>query len=244
MKRPLLSAVGIRVPFGPAAKQALYCEFRSQQIWGVLGANGTGKTLLLNQLAGLTKPTSGTLQWADKSANQLAATDWARLVSYQPAQTPHMFDATVLDRVMQIDGVNIERATAVLDELSLRVLAHRMWSSLSDGERQRAWLAQRILQKARIVILDEPLSHQDLTHQLSIGEALTRAARDDALVIAAVHQLDWIMRYCTHVLAIAANGLWLHGPVQDLITPDMLNAVYGRQFIRVDVGSTPRFVVI
>ena len=244
MTAPLLSAVGVRVAFGPAAKQALNCEFQAQQIWGVLGANGTGKTLLLNQLAGLVKPTSGAVQWAGKTAKQLTATDWSRLVSYQPAQTPHMFDATVLERVMQMEGVTTKQATAVLDELSLRVLAQRMWSSLSDGERQRAWLTQRVLQKARIMVLDEPLSHQDLTHQLSIGEVLTRAARNGALVITAVHQLDWIMRYCSHVLAISASGSWIHGSVEEVITTDMLNAVYGRQFMRVIVESAPRFVVI
>ena len=241
---PLLNAIGVSVPYGPAANQTFDCVFKPNEIWGVLGANGTGKTLLLNQLVGLSKPTSGSVQWLGKSASQLKASDWARIVSYQPAQTPHVFDATVLERIMQIDGVSVEQATAVLHELSLLPMAKRMWSSLSDGERQRAWLAQRILQRAKLMILDEPLSHQDLAHQLSIGDAFKRAAQHGALVIAAVHQLDWIMRYCSHVLAISANGNWLQGRVDEVISIDMLYAVYGRQFAQVTVENAPRFVVI
>lgn len=244
MSLPLINAMGVTVPFGPAANQALACAFHPQQIWGLLGANGTGKTLLLNQLVGLEKLASGSLQWAGKSSDQLAANEWARLVSYQPAQTPHLFEATVLERVMQLDGVTAAQAATVLDALSLLPLANRMWSSLSDGERQRAWLAQRLLQKASCIVLDEPLSHQDLTHQLSIGEALKQAAQEGALVIAAVHQLDWIMRYCSHVLAISANGHWFQGRVEDVICTQMLRAVYGRDFVQVIVESAPRFVVI
>ena len=248
MSAGLLVAKGICVAHGPAAMRALDCTMDAGQVWGLIGANGAGKTLLLDQLVGLALPHAGFINWNGKQAKQLAASDWSQLVSYQPAHAAHGFDATVLERLTQLPGVTTQQAAQCLDQLALLGLAHRLWSSLSDGEQQRAWLGQRLLQQSRIIGLDEPLSHQDLRHQLVIGDALQQAAQRGALVIAAIHQLDWMTRYCTHVIAVTQAGQWLKGRIEDVIDEQSLQAIYGRQFIRIlanDCGSsTPRYVVI
>ena len=244
----MLVAKGISVAYGPAANRTLDCTFEPGQVWGLMGANGAGKTLLLDQLMGFAEPNSGSIYWDGKQAKQLTAFDWSQLVSFQPAYAAHGFDTAVIERLTQLPGVTAKQALRCLDQLQMTELANRQWSSLSDGERQRAWLAQRLLQGARIIGLDEPLSHQDLRHQLVIGDALTLSASSGTLVITAIHQLDWIMRYCTHVIALTQSGQWLSGAIAQVIDEQSLHSIYARRFMKLtldeSVGGAVRYVVI
>jgi iron complex transport system ATP-binding protein len=115
----------------------------------------------------------------------------------------------------------------VLAALDLDALSNRPVLELSGGERQRVALAQCVLQGAPLLLLDEPVAFQDPAHQALVARWLsTSLPRDQALVISA-HDVNWIARVATHVLALLPEGGCENGTVAELLDAALLERVYG-----------------
>ena len=105
----------------------------------------------------------------------------------------------------------------------LAAFAARDVLSLSGGERQRVALAAALCQDAPLLLLDEPLSHLDLHHQIDCLEALTAWTRDrieTRTVIFSCHDLNLARRFATHALLLDGAGHAHAGPVRDVLTPE------------------------
>jgi ABC-type cobalamin/Fe3+-siderophores transport system ATPase subunit len=231
----------VRVPFGLAQQASLTLRFEVGQRWGLIGRNGSGKSQLLACLAGLQHPLSGNLTWQlpgeTKAKRVSSIQDWSRLVSYQPAVMDETFNETLAERLeilnshffdLSIAKQAIAQQAQLLSMFNLVHLIHRPVQSLSSGEQQRTWLVQRLLQPAPIILLDEPLAHQDLAYQDRFGQWLDKNVRqgNQRLAIICLHQLDWAARFCTHILAIDANGQFIAGKVEQILTPEILESVF------------------
>jgi ABC-type cobalamin/Fe3+-siderophores transport system ATPase subunit len=235
----------VRVPFGLAQQGSLTLQFEVGQRWGVIGRNGSGKSQLLACLAGLQQPLAGNLTWQlpnETKVNRISSIqNWSRLVSYQPAVMDETFNETLAERLeilnshfydLSVDEQTKEQQVQLLSMFNLQHLVHRPVQSLSSGEQQRTWLVQRLLQPAPIVLLDEPLAHQDLAYQDRFGQWLEKNVRqgNQRLAIICLHQLDWAARFCTHILAIDANGQFIAGKVDQILTPEILESVFELPF--------------
>ena len=98
--------------------------------------------------------------------------------------------------------------------------------TLSGGERRRVALAALLAQQPRLFLLDEPSSHLDLSHQLSLLEQLATAIRTgDKASIMVLHDVNLAARYCDHALLLA-DGEAQAGPSQELLTAERLSAIY------------------
>ncbi len=106
-------------------------------------------------------------------------------------------------------------------------LAHRPLATLSGGERQRARLAQLSAQRARIVLLDEPLTHLDPAHQARLLEWARSEADAKKAVALTLHDPGWAARQCNRLLFLHGDGGWKLGPPADLLTSTALEALYG-----------------
>jgi ABC-type cobalamin/Fe3+-siderophores transport system ATPase subunit len=241
------------VPFGPAQKTPLTLRFEAGQRWGVIGRNGSGKSQLLTCLAGLQQPLAGNVAWQLPNENQAKRStsihSWSRLVSYQPATIDEAFNETLAERLeilnshfygFEVDLQPVELQSQLLELFKLNHLLDRPVQSLSSGEQQRTWLVQRLLQPAPIVLLDEPLAHQDLAYQNQFGNWLETSLRQDnqRLVIICLHQLDWAARFCTHILAIDAKGQFIAGKIDQVLTAEILESVYEIPFKSASVTAT------
>ena len=159
--------------------------FYPGEVWCIAGPNGAGKTTLISALAGLQQPAAGHVE-----LDGVRVADWppvplARRRALMPQSAHDAFSASVLDIVMlnrfpHLTGWGWEgeadraAAHAALDLLGLASFAARDVLSLSGGERQRVALAAVLCQDAPLLLLDEPLSHLDLHHQIDCLEALDR----------------------------------------------------------------------
>lgn len=216
---------------GRCLVQALDWQVRAGERWCVIGRNASGKSTLLRALAGLGVPErQGEVLWLGRPQADWATADaaWAR--AYAPQQSIDRFPLSV-QRLLELSTVRpaLPTAQAVLAALDAERLARRGVMQLSGGERQRVALAQCALQGAPLMLMDEPVSFQDPAHQAQVARWLTQlvAPGGQAALVVTAHDVNWIARTATHVLALHGDGLWQAGPAAALLHAALLERVYG-----------------
>jgi iron complex transport system ATP-binding protein len=223
--------------------------FHAGEIWCVAGPNGAGKTTLLSTLAGLLRPAAGHVELDGVRMSDWAPLPLAQRRALMPQSAPDAFSASVLDivrlnRFPHLSGWGWEReadrvaAHAALDLLGLADFAARDVLSLSGGERQRVALAAVLCQDAPLLLLDEPLSHLDLHHQIDCLEALAAWTREPRrTVMFSCHDLNLARRFATHALLLDGAGGVHAGPVHDVLTPTLTSRAFGYPLILIRDGE-------
>ncbi|MBW9130320.1 ABC transporter ATP-binding protein [Paraburkholderia phenoliruptrix] len=247
---PALSAQRVTLRAGSRTLlDAFTHTFYAGEIWCVAGPNGAGKTTLLSTLAGLRQAFAGHVELDGTRLVDWHAQQLAQRRALMPQSAPDTFSASVLDIVMlnrfpHLTGWGWEReadraaARAALDLLGLTRLAARDVLSLSGGERQRVALAAVLCQQAPLLLLDEPLSHLDLHHQIECLEALSEWTREPGRsVLFSCHDLNLARRFATHALLLDGNGAAYAGPVRDVLTPALTSRVFGYPLILIRDGE-------
>ncbi|KDR44410.1 ABC transporter ATP-binding protein [Caballeronia glathei] len=252
-----VSALALRAG-GRTLIDDLTLTFSPGEAWCIAGPNGAGKTTLLNVLAGLSKPAAGAVSLDGVDLNDWRAAGLARRRAWMPQSTHDAFSATVLDVVMlnrfpHLSGWGWESdadrraAHAALDALGLAAFASRDVLSLSGGERQRVALAATLCQGAPLLLLDEPLSHLDLHHQIECLEALGDWVRDPAAqrtLIFSCHDLNLARRFATHALLIDGAGRAHAGPVRDVLSAERASAAFGYALTLIREGAHEALVPV
>jgi iron complex transport system ATP-binding protein len=100
--------------------------------------------------------------------------------------------------------------------------------TLSGGERQRVALAALLVQAPELMLLDEPVSHQDVAQQLQVMQLLRELSANHA-VIASCHDINLAKRFATHALVLGEGQHW-SGPVGDIVVPKILRLAFGCEF--------------
>ncbi|CAB3755127.1 ABC transporter ATP-binding protein [Paraburkholderia solisilvae] len=217
--------------------------FYPGEIWCVAGPNGAGKTTLIAALAGVVRPFAGHVEIDGVRVTGWPPTRLAQRRALMPQSVHDAFSASVLDTVLlnrfpHLTGWGWERADdraaahAALARLTLADFAQRDVLSLSGGERQRVALAAVLCQDAPLLLLDEPLAHLDLHHQIDCLDALTgwtREATGDTArtVLFSCHDLNLARRFATHALLLDGRGTIWAGPVRDVLTPELASRAFG-----------------
>jgi iron complex transport system ATP-binding protein len=141
-------------------------------------------------------------------------------------------------------AADAEGAEAVAREclaaLDCAALADRDVRYLSRGERQRVALATALAQQTALVLLDEPISHQDPRHQIQVLQALQ--SRRDCTFIGALHDINAAARFATHALLLHGDGRWLAGTASTVLTRGNLSPLFETPITEIDVGPHRVFV--
>ncbi|GJG93430.1 ABC transporter ATP-binding protein [Cupriavidus pauculus] len=247
---PALSLRDVRLRAGSRVLvDGLSLSIDAGQLWCIVGPNGVGKSTLMNVLAGLRAPDAGAVQVDGVAATQVAPATLARQRAYLPQAVHDTFSMAVEDAVRigrhphlsgwgwgQRDDGRIVHD--VMTECDLHALAARDVLTLSGGERQRVSLAAVLAQQAPLLMLDEPVSHLDLRHQIMVLDLLRRltgAGRHAAVVI--LHDLTLARRYATHALLMAEDGQALHGPAHEVLTPAQCSRALRTPIISISDGT-------
>ena len=215
----------------------LNITIRPGECWGVLGQNGAGKTTLLRTLAGLHPAQSGSVRWHDKVLHSYSRMDLARDLALLPQSEGGEFWGSVLEYVLLgrfphrtlLFGYSAQDeaiAQQALVRMELTELAQRPLNSLSGGEFQRAAIAQILAQQTQCYLLDEPLQHLDMRHQVQAMRVFTQLKAQGAAVLMVLHDLLWTQRCCDHIVLQFADGRVLHGIAPELLTRAHLEALY------------------
>ena len=224
-------------------------EFRvpRHEILAILGPNGVGKTTLLRCINTLLRPESGSIRLDDQDLLTLRRDEVARLLAYVPQRGETgpvtAFDAILLGRRphvgWDVTRNDIRKVQAIIDQLHLGKLALRPINSMSGGELQKVMIARALVQEPRLLLLDEPTSSLDLKNQVEILAFLKMIVRDHSLTaILTMHDLNHAIRFADRFLFLKDGGIFAAG-TRDIITPELIEAVYGLPVTIVDVNGMP-----
>ncbi|MBF9271896.1 ATP-binding cassette domain-containing protein, partial [Enterobacter hormaechei] len=131
------------------------------------------------------------------------------------------------------------QATGITD------LAQQSVDTLSGGQRQRAWIAMVLAQETSIMLLDEPTTWLDISHQIDLLELLRELNRTQGYTLAAVlHDLNQACRYATHLIALRDGEIVAQGAPKEIVTPDLIARIYGMRCMIIEdpVAGTPLVV--
>ena len=246
---------GLTLGYGPASAppivEDLDLDVPAGRVTAIIGANGCGKSTLLRGLTRQLAPRAGSIEVLGRDAARVSARDYARTVALLPQHPVAPEGMTVAQLVARgrhphrgllggrAAGDDAAIASA-LERTDLVELADREAGTLSGGQRHRAWLALVLAQQTPVVLLDEPTSYLDLSHQVEVLD-LVRALPDPrgggrATVVAVLHELNLAARSADHIVAMAAGRVVAQGTPGEVIVPEVLAEVFG---LDADVVADP-----
>jgi iron complex transport system ATP-binding protein len=199
--------------------------------WVVLGPNGAGKSTLLATLAGARRADAGEVLLDAAPVRSWDVQALAARRALLPDGWVDPFAATVLDTVLtaryrlgEADAHGGSVAGHWLARLDCAQLLGHDVRSLSRGERQRVAIATALTQEAPLLLLDEPIAHQDPRHQALVIDELAQLSGHT--LVASLHDLNAAARLATHVLLLSGRGDWAAGPAAEVLTADRLSALF------------------
>lgn len=205
--------------------------------FGVIGPNGAGKTTLLKIIAGLLKFKQGEVQLFGKKLDEIPVIERAKLLSYVPQENYFYFDFTVLDVVLfgrhpylkameRAKKSDIDKAISALKFTDALEFKDRSILELSSGERQRVVLARALASEPKILLLDEPTSYLDITHQVEIIKILKRLNQEGITIVFLSHDINLTSIACNRVLLLSEGKMIACDVPAKIINKDLIKAVY------------------
>lgn len=203
-----------------------------------VGGNGCGKSTLLRSLARLLKPKSGQIVLEGEVVGKLSTKEVAKRLAILPQGPIAPEGLTVLQLIKQgryphqswlkqWSKEDEKIVNQALEATQMKELAERTVDSLSGGQRQRAWIAMTLAQKTDIILLDEPTTYLDMTHQIEILDLLFELnEKENRTVVMVLHDLNLACRYAHNIVAVCNKKVYAQGRPEDVITFEMVKDVF------------------
>jgi ABC-type cobalamin/Fe3+-siderophores transport system ATPase subunit len=237
-KKSILSELSVTIPDG--------------KITALIGPNGSGKSTLLKNLARVLWPCSGSVMLDGKQIHQTSTKAVARQIALLP-QGPQTPDELTVETLVGYGRYPYKSAFASLNHEDRQIITEAIETTglseyatcninqLSGGQRQRAWIAMAIAQKTDILLLDEPTTFLDLSHQIEVLELLLKLNKQGATIVTVLHDLNQACRCADHLLVMNNGLIEAQGPPDDVMTEALLEDVFNVacRVIRDPVSDTP-----
>ncbi|MFJ5964618.1 MULTISPECIES: ABC transporter ATP-binding protein [unclassified Bacillus (in: firmicutes)] len=203
-----------------------------------IGSNGCGKSTLLRSLARLMKPMGGSVLLEGHSIAKLPTKEVAKELAILP-QGPEAPEGLTVHQLVkqgrypyqnwlkQWSKQDEEAVNRALKSTKMEDLADRTVDSLSGGQRQRAWIAMTLAQETDIILLDEPTTYLDMTHQIEILDLLFDLnEKEKRTIVMVLHDLNLACRYAHHLVAIKDKTIYAEGRPETVINCDLVKNVF------------------
>lgn len=203
-----------------------------------IGSNGCGKSTLLRSLARLMKPMGGSVLLEGHSIAKLPTKEVAKQLAILP-QGPEAPEGLTVHQLVkqgrypyqnwlkQWSKQDEEAVNRALKSTKMEDLADRTVDSLSGGQRQRAWIAMTLAQETDIILLDEPTTYLDMTHQIEILDLLFDLnQKEQRTIVMVLHDLNLACRYAHHLVAIKDKSIYAEGRPETVINCDLVKNVF------------------
>ncbi|MEV0316985.1 ABC transporter ATP-binding protein [Streptomyces sp. NPDC050658] len=209
----------------------------------IVGPNACGKSTTLRALGRLLKPKSGAVLLDGEALAKLPTKKIAQQIGLLP-QTPVAPEAiTVGDLVargrqphqhwwQQWSEEDEKAVTEAMERTDVSALAERSVDELSGGQRQRVWIAMALAQDTDLLLLDEPTTYLDISHQVEVLDLVRQLNHDRGrTVVVVLHDLNQAARYADHLVAMKAGRIVAEGAPADVVTEDLVREVFGLECV-------------
>tara|TARA_B100000686_G_scaffold205225_1_gene212039 strand:+ start:915 stop:1715 length:801 start_codon:yes stop_codon:yes gene_type:complete len=228
-------------------------EIQSGEIISIVGPNGAGKTTLIKIIDGLIKPSRGGVWIHNREIHKLSSRNRSRLISYVP-QNPRLpgnmklIDFVLLGRNPHLslaqweNEKDIRTAIAAMELTEVSHLGDRNLEEMSGGELQMGMLSLALTQESPIMLLDEPTSNLDLSHQAKIMSLIKKTHQTkNGVTILAIHDLTLAAQYTNRVILLSEGRIYADGTPSEVLTVENLSATYGANVVIIPhpSGGTP-----
>ena len=224
-------------------------ELRKGKITSIIGANGCGKSTVLKAIGRILPAEGGTVIVNDVDIKTLKSRDVAKWLAILP-QTPTAPGTLTCEELVAYGRYPYQKGMGrltkedrdvvswALEATGMLEFRQREIACLSGGQRQRVWVAMALAQQTNIVLLDEPTTYLDLSHQLEVLEILKHLNREQGTTIVMVlHDLNLASRYSDYLLAMKDGQIARYGTPEEVMTRDVLAECF---FIDGDVVTDRR----
>ncbi|CAI8911654.1 ferric enterobactin ABC transporter ATP binding subunit [Brevibacillus sp. IT-7CA2] len=223
-ERNIIEALDLNIPRG--------------KITVFIGSNGSGKSTLLRSLARLLKPKEGAILLEGESIAKRSTKEVAKRLAILPQGPSAPEGLTILQLVkqgrypyqnwlQQWSEEDEQMVNKALAATQLTGMANRAVDSLSGGQRQRAWIAMTLAQGTETILLDEPTTYLDMSHQIEILDLLFELNQTEMRTIVMVlHDLNLACRYAHHIVAVHNQTVVAEGAPNEVLTTDLVRTVF------------------
>lgn len=207
------------------------------EVFAILGANGAGKSTMMNCIANLLTPLEGEIRLRGTPLFKLSIREASRLIGYVPQMhtAAYGYDARDFVAMGRAPYLNFfqrpsrkdyQLVDETMEELGIDRLAYRPYTELSGGERQQVSIARAIVQQPEIIMLDEPTNHLDYGNQLRMMHLIQKLSRKGYTIILTSHIPDHVLLLGGKVGILHGDGSFLTGKDEEVMTEENLKRIY------------------
>ena len=197
----------------------------------ILGPNGVGKSTLFRCVLGLLSGYTGQVLVDGTDSRTFSTREAAKHIAYIPQSSRSIFNYSVFRSPGKADR---ELCHWAMEKVGITRLADRCFHRLSGGEQQLVLIARALVQKAPILMLDEPTANLDFGNQLLVLEQARSLAQEGYTVIQTTHHPEQSYMFSDRILAIQNGRVLVEGAPKTVLTEENIRSLYG---VDVDVVS-------
>ncbi|MET4692513.1 ABC transporter ATP-binding protein [Endozoicomonas lisbonensis] len=259
MSRPVLQSQKLSLGYGDKTIiNNIDLDIPEGKITTLIGANGCGKSTLLRSMARLLKPKSGCVLLDGREVFTSSTKEIAKRLAILPQGPVAPEGMSVMQLVRQgryphqswLKQWSEEDERCVMEALSatnMSEFSERTVDSLSGGQRQRAWIAMTLAQNTSVILLDEPTTYLDMSHQIEILDLLFDLNRNSGrTVVMVLHDMNLASRFSDNIVAVKDGEIYASGAPETVMTAELVEQVFGldSQIIPCPMFGTPTCVPV
>lgn len=205
---------------------------------GIIGPNGAGKSTFARLLVNVLKPTSGNIDLSGQELSGINFRELYKKIAFIPQNLDFTFPFTVIDTVLMgrmpymgrfefEKDYDYQLAEQALRTVGMEEFSEREVTSLSGGEKQLVALAKAIVQQTDFLVLDEPISNLDISHQLKIMSYLDAMADKGKGIVVVLHDLGFASRFCDRILVLSKGRMVDFDKPEKVLSRSLISRVFG-----------------
>ncbi|WP_338378302.1 ABC transporter ATP-binding protein [uncultured Flavobacterium sp.] len=225
----------------------LNIHLTSGKLIGLIGANGIGKSTLLKTITGIIKPLEGNVFINDKSIEDFKSEDLAKelsivLTEQLPPSNLSIYEIVALGRqpytnwlgtLSKEDKLKIDEAIRLTE---IDAFQHKKHFEVSDGQLQKTLIARALAQDTDLIILDEPTTHLDLVHKVTLLKLLQKLTHETGkTILYSTHDIDLAIQLCDEIIVITEEKIYQNQPCK-LIEQGIFNEIFKNENIQFDAS--------
>ncbi len=254
----ILSTSNLSIGYASKKKPIVIAEnlnlnLQTGKLVALIGANGIGKSTLLRTLCGIQKPLSGTVLVNDKNIRTFEPLALAQnlslvLIDKLPSSNLTVFELVALGRqpytnwLGKLSVADLEKVNLAMELTQIEHLSNKKHHEISDGQLQKVLIARALAQDTPLIILDEPTTHLDLLHKVSVFKLLKKLSEmTNKCILFSTHDIDLAIQLSDEIIVMTENEVLKDQPC-NLITKGVFNLLFKDEQITFD-GEKGKFIV-